>query len=40
MFIALLVFGGVALFAVGATVFQLGRDGHRRVPARRYRILP
>ncbi|WP_308798344.1 hypothetical protein [Agromyces silvae] len=40
MFTTLFLFGAVALCGVGATVFQLPRDGHRRVPTRRYRTLP
>lgn len=40
MLVALLLFGGVALFGVAATLVQLGRDGYRRAPIRRYRTLP
>jgi hypothetical protein len=40
MFMTFVLFGGVAVFAVAATLFQLARDGHRRVPERHFRTLP
>jgi hypothetical protein len=40
MFAVALLFGGVAAFAIAATLVQLRRDGYRRLPVRTFTRLP